>query len=80
MSRFETVDDRYDAGGVEDRVAEWWEAVDAYEQTKRHRESGEEFFFVDGPPYTSGSAHMGTTWNKTLKDGSSPSRCCVAFS
>ncbi|PSP80669.1 isoleucine--tRNA ligase [Halobacteriales archaeon QS_4_69_225] len=68
MSRFETVDDRYDAGGVETRVAEWWEAVDAYEQTKRHREDGEEFFFVDGPPYTSGSAHMGTTWNKTLKD------------
>ena len=46
MSRFETVDDQYDASGVEDRVAEWWEAIDAYEQTKRHREGGEEFFFV----------------------------------
>ncbi|MDX1746297.1 MAG: class I tRNA ligase family protein, partial [Halobacteriales archaeon] len=26
------------------------------------------YFFVDGPPYTSGAAHMGTAWNKTLKD------------
>ena len=29
---------------------------------------GEDYFFLDGPPYTSGAAHMGTTWNKTLKD------------
>ena len=68
MSRFEAVDDQYDAHEVEDRVFERWDAVDAYEQTKRHRADGEDFFFVDGPPYTSGAAHMGTTWNKTLKD------------
>ncbi|PSP65992.1 isoleucine--tRNA ligase [Halobacteriales archaeon QS_1_69_70] len=68
MSRFEAVDGRYDPGAVEDRVFDRWDAVDAYEQTKRHRADGEDFFFVDGPPYTSGAAHMGTTWNKTLKD------------
>jgi isoleucyl-tRNA synthetase len=68
MSRFDTVDGQYDPAAVEDRVFDRWDAVDAYEQTKRHRADGEDFFFVDGPPYTSGSAHMGTTWNKTLKD------------
>ncbi len=68
MSRFEAVDDQYDPATVEDRVFERWDAVDAYERTKRHRQDGEDFFFVDGPPYTSGAAHMGTTWNKTLKD------------
>ena len=68
MSRFEPVDGQYDPVAVEDRVFDRWDAVDAYEQTKRHRADGEEFFFVDGPPYTSGAAHMGTTWNKTLKD------------
>ena len=68
MSRFEAVDDQYEAHEVEDRVFDHWEAVDAYEKAKRHREGGEKFFFVDGPPYTSGAAHMGTTWNKTLKD------------
>ncbi|MEF8782515.1 MAG: isoleucine--tRNA ligase [Haloarculaceae archaeon] len=67
-ARFEAVDNQYDPHGVEDRVFEYWDAVDAYEQTVEHREGQEQFYFVDGPPYTSGSAHMGTTWNKTLKD------------
>ena len=68
MERFAAVDDQYDPESVESGVFEYWDAVDAYEQTKQHRADGEDFFFVDGPPYTSGAAHMGTTWNKTLKD------------
>ncbi len=68
MSRFAEVDDQYEPAAVEARVFEYWDEVDAYEQTKQHRADGEDFFFVDGPPYTSGAAHMGTTWNKTLKD------------
>jgi isoleucyl-tRNA synthetase len=66
--RFEAVEDQYDPHAVEDRVFEYWDAVNAYERTVEHREGEEPFFFADGPPYTSGSAHMGTTWNKTLKD------------
>ncbi|RLE43005.1 isoleucine--tRNA ligase, partial [Candidatus Woesearchaeota archaeon] len=26
------------------------------------------FYFLDGPPYTSGHVHLGTAWNKSLKD------------
>ena len=66
--RFGEVPDQYDPHEVEDRVFEYWDAVDAYEQTCEHRADEETFFFVDGPPYTSGAAHMGTTWNKSLKD------------
>jgi len=68
MDRFAEVADRYDPHALEERVFEYWDEVDAYEQTKAHRADGETFFFVDGPPYTSGAAHMGTTWNKCLKD------------
>ncbi|NHN60770.1 MULTISPECIES: isoleucine--tRNA ligase [Halorussus] len=68
MSRFGEVDDQYEPHEVEDRVFDYWDEVDAYEQTVEHRADGEDYFFVDGPPYTSGAAHMGTTWNKTLKD------------
>jgi isoleucyl-tRNA synthetase len=67
-SRFGEVDDQYDPEAVEERVSDYWDAVDAYERTKEHRADAESYFFVDGPPYTSGAAHMGTTWNKTLKD------------
>ncbi|WP_132059070.1 isoleucine--tRNA ligase [Halorussus amylolyticus] len=68
MSRFAEVDDQYDPDAVEDRVFSYWDDVDAYRKAKEHRADAEDFFFVDGPPYTSGAAHMGTTWNKTLKD------------
>lgn len=68
MSRFEPVADRYDPDAVEGRVFEQWDETDAYRKATEHRADGEDFFFVDGPPYTSGAAHMGTTWNKTLKD------------
>ncbi|AGB17721.1 isoleucyl-tRNA synthetase [Halovivax ruber XH-70] len=68
MSRFGEVADQYEPHTLEESVFEYWDEVDAYEQTKAHRADGERFFFVDGPPYTSGAAHMGTTWNKTLKD------------
>lgn len=68
MERFGEVSDQYDPDAVEDGMFSYWDDVDAYEQTKEHRADGERFFFVDGPPYTSGAAHMGTTWNKSLKD------------
>ncbi|QDX40334.1 isoleucine--tRNA ligase [Salarchaeum sp. JOR-1] len=68
MERFASVPDQYDPEDVRERVFEYWDEVDAYERTKQHRADGEDFFFVDGPPYTSGAAHLGTTWNKTLKD------------
>ncbi|PSP71108.1 isoleucine--tRNA ligase [Halobacteriales archaeon QH_9_66_26] len=68
MSRFEDVADRYDPDAVEERVFDHWDETDAYRQAKEHRAGEEPFFFVDGPPYTSGAAHLGTTWNKTLKD------------
>ncbi|KYH27108.1 isoleucine--tRNA ligase [Halalkalicoccus paucihalophilus] len=67
-ARFGEVPDQYDPEAVEKRVFEYWEEVDAYEKTKEAFADEEPFFFVDGPPYTSGAAHMGTTWNKSLKD------------
>ncbi|WP_226022531.1 isoleucine--tRNA ligase [Halomicrobium salinisoli] len=68
MDRFAEVDDQYDPEAVEERVFEYWDEVDAYEKATEHRSDGEDYFFVDGPPYTSGSAHMGHAWNKSLKD------------
>ncbi|HHE06057.1 MAG TPA: hypothetical protein ENK90_02935, partial [Epsilonproteobacteria bacterium] len=28
----------------------------------------QKFYFLDGPPYTSGKVHIGTAWNKSMKD------------
>jgi isoleucyl-tRNA synthetase len=43
-------------------------ASHAYDKTRERRAGGERFYFIDGPPYTTGSIHLGTAWNKTLKD------------
>jgi isoleucyl-tRNA synthetase len=66
--RFGEVSDQYDPQEVEERTFEYWDAIDAYERTREHRADEEPFYFLDGPPYTSGSAHMGHAWNKSLKD------------
>ncbi|MCD6461198.1 MAG: isoleucine--tRNA ligase [Thermoplasmata archaeon] len=59
---------RYKPRELEEKIEAFWKERDAYHAAKRHREKGEEFYFVDGPPYTSGNIHLGTAWNKILKD------------
>ena len=62
------VDDQYTPAEVEATVEAYWDDADAYEATKAAHADDPAFFFVDGPPYTSGQMHLGTAWNKTLKD------------
>ncbi len=59
---------QYDPLAVEERVSSYWDDHDAYEAARAAHEDDPDFFFVDGPPYTSGQMHLGTAWNKTLKD------------
>ncbi|MFB6080602.1 MAG: isoleucine--tRNA ligase [Haloferacaceae archaeon] len=62
------VSDRYDPAAVEAAVGDYWDDHDAYETAVEAHADDPAFFFVDGPPYTSGQMHLGTAWNKTLKD------------
>ena len=59
---------QYDPQAVEERIGTYWDEADAYEAAKKAHADDPDFFFVDGPPYTSGQMHLGTAWNKTLKD------------
>jgi isoleucyl-tRNA synthetase len=58
----------YDAKSIEKDIQEFWRSTDAYRKTKELRSKGENFYFVDGPPYTTGAIHLGTAMNKTVKD------------
>ena len=62
------VDDQYTLADVETAIETYWDDTNAYEATKEAHADDPSFFFVDGPPYTSGQMHLGTAWNKTLKD------------
>ena len=54
------VDDQYVPSEVEPSVEAYWDDADAYEATKAAHADDPAFFFVDGPPYTSGQMHLGT--------------------
>lgn len=46
----------------------FWEEKRIYEKAKAKNAGKKPFYFLDGPPYTSGKVHLGTAWNKSLKD------------
>jgi isoleucyl-tRNA synthetase len=58
----------YNPPELEKRVQKFWTDNAIYKRTKELRASGPDFYFVDGPPYTTGYIHLGTAWNKTIKD------------
>ncbi len=57
----------------EEEIIQFWKKKNIYQKTKRLRKNAKKFYFLDGPPYATGSIHIGTAWNKILKD------CCIRF-
>src|SRR3990167_383861 len=53
---------------IEKEILEHWKHNKIYEKAKEKNKKGKRFYFLDGPPYTSGRVHLGTAWNKSLKD------------
>jgi len=53
---------------VEKEVLEFWEKNKIYEKVKKKNLKGKKFYFLQGPPYTSGKLHIGHAWNNSLKD------------
>lgn len=53
------------------REPEWlrfWQEIDVYGRSLEVNRDGEPFVLHDGPPYANGHIHMGTAYNKVLKD------------
>lgn len=60
--------EQYNGKQLEAEISEFWLSTDAYKKTRALRRGNKRFFFVDGPPYTTGRIHLGTAWNKIIKD------------
>lgn len=58
----------YNHKEIEQEILKFWKDNSIYEKVKKKNEKGEKFYFLDGPPYTSGKIHIGTAWNNCLKD------------
>ena len=52
----------------EEQILKLWKNKNIPEKVKKRKKKAKKFFFVDGPPYATGSIHMGTALNKILKD------------
>ncbi len=53
---------------LEKDIQSFWQENDIYNKTNKLRENKPKYSFLDGPPYCSGRIHLGTAWNKTIKD------------
>lgn len=61
---------KYDQFGLEDWVKKFWAENNVYRLVRdKSRMNRRKFYFLDGPPYASAkSIHVGTAWNKVIKD------------
>jgi len=58
----------YNSRFIENNIQDFWTNNDIYKKTNKMRENCPKFSFLDGPPYCSGRIHLGTAWNKIIKD------------
>lgn len=60
--------DRFYSKKVEEKVKEYWRLNKIYEKLVLKNVGKKSFNFLEGPPYTTGSPHLGHMWNRVLKD------------
>ncbi|MBL7148298.1 MAG: isoleucine--tRNA ligase [Nanoarchaeota archaeon] len=58
----------YNFKDTEKQVLEFWNKNKIYSKLKKRNSKGKPFYFLQGPPYTSGRIHIGSAWNYCLKD------------
>lgn len=60
----------YKVQEIEPLMVEFWKSNQTIEKLRKkyQNERCQKFYFLDGPPYTSGKFHLGHAWNYALKD------------
>ncbi len=53
---------------VDQEILNFWKKHEIYQKACMKNKDGKPFYFLQGPPYTSGKMHMGHAWNNSLKD------------
>ena len=61
-------DKSYNHKKIEKAIQSFWKEYDTFAKVNKLRANGPQYSFLDGPPYCSGKIHLGTAWNKVIKD------------
>ncbi|MFW9827336.1 MAG: isoleucine--tRNA ligase [Candidatus Thorarchaeota archaeon] len=64
----ELLDKKLVLTNLEEEILQFWEDNNIYSLIRKKEQEKQVWRFIDGPPYTTGSIHLGTAWNKILKD------------
>ena len=59
---------KYNFKEVEESVLDLWKKKKIHDKLKERNKKGKKFYFLQGPPYTSGRLHIGHAWNSAMKD------------
>ena len=60
--------EKYDPQTLEPQILEYWQQKRIVEKLRERDKKNKKFYFLQGPPYTSGKIHLGHAWNMALKD------------
>lgn len=58
----------YDFRRNEEEILAFWEKRNIYVKAKAKGKGKKKFYYLDGPPYTTGKIHIGHAWGKALRD------------
>lgn len=64
----EEANKKYEFSKIDKSVHDFWTDKDIFSKVNKIRKNGPQYSFLDGPPYCSGKIHLGTAWNKVIKD------------
>jgi isoleucyl-tRNA synthetase len=59
---------RLNLPGIEEEVQDYWRENAIFREVVESKKGGKRFYFCQGPPFTSGKAHIGHAWNHAIKD------------
>ncbi|ABL77540.1 isoleucine--tRNA ligase [Thermofilum pendens] len=70
MVKVRSLEQRFEPKKYEEEVLKFWDSAKVYDKVRESlKNSKRKYYFLDGPPYPSSSIpHVGTLWNKILKD------------
>ncbi len=58
----------YNSQTLEPQILAFWQKHNTTEFLRNRNKNGKPYYFLEGPPYTSGKVHIGTAWQTSMKD------------